>query len=565
MGMWFPALLAVALVGICLVHGEGEFDAEDRLMVDLFRGYNSLVQPVRNRSELPMIVKIGMQLVLLINVDEKEQVMHTNVWLTMKWDDFQLKWDPRDYGNITQIRVAPEKSCRTDREKRKEVVKAVKSRGDGAFDEFYDALRDTGHDELAKVLAPLVKVCENSPCDYDPPMSPASYRRSRALSPSVYTSPARVHRNSISSISSYTSPYQEVHTRARSRSRSSRSIHPLERRNYTSPVNVFPSQPSSANSSFTGLSFGYNSGGSFSRSSCRNGQFVFHEESMNYVDAPHITRVFNEKTMYRNFSNPRGLCLIINNEHFAQMPSRSGTKTDKENITNLFRCMGYNVICKDNLTARGMVLAVREFARNELHGDSAILVILSHGEENVIIGVDELSVNTHEISDLLNASNAPRLANKPKLVFIQACRGERRDTGFPILDSVDGVAAMMRRTWDTRDGPLSNFLGCVRPQVQQVWKKKPSQADMLIAYATTAQYVSWRNSVRGSWFIQAICEIFSEHAGDMDVVELLTEVNKKVACGFQTSQGPNILKQMPELTSRLVKKFYFWPCRSSAV
>ena len=43
-------------------------DAEDRLTVDLFRGYNSLVQPVRNKSELPMIVKIAMQLVLLINV-----------------------------------------------------------------------------------------------------------------------------------------------------------------------------------------------------------------------------------------------------------------------------------------------------------------------------------------------------------------------------------------------------------------------------------------------------------------------------------------------------------------
>ncbi|VDM66697.1 unnamed protein product [Strongylus vulgaris] len=43
-------------------------DAEDRLMVDLFRGYNSLVQPVRNKTELPMIIKIAMQLVLLINV-----------------------------------------------------------------------------------------------------------------------------------------------------------------------------------------------------------------------------------------------------------------------------------------------------------------------------------------------------------------------------------------------------------------------------------------------------------------------------------------------------------------
>ena len=82
---------------------------------------------------------------------------------------------------------------------------------------------------------------------------------------------------------------------------------------------------------------------------------------------------------------------------------------------------------------------------------------------------------------------------------------------------------------------------------QQVWRKKPSQADILIAYATTAQYVSWRNSARGSWFIQAVCEVFSLHAKDMDVVELLTEVNKKVACGFQTSQGANILKQMPEV------------------
>ncbi|KAK5967763.1 hypothetical protein GCK32_020633 [Trichostrongylus colubriformis] len=81
-------------------------DAEDRLMVDLFRGYNSLVQPVRNKTELPMIVKIAMQLILLINVDEKEQVMHTNVWLTLKWRDFQMQWEPKDYDGITQIRVA---------------------------------------------------------------------------------------------------------------------------------------------------------------------------------------------------------------------------------------------------------------------------------------------------------------------------------------------------------------------------------------------------------------------------------------------------------------------------
>ncbi|VDO13254.1 unnamed protein product [Brugia timori] len=43
-------------------------DEEERLMVDVFRGYNSLIQPVRNLNETPIIVKIALQLALLINV-----------------------------------------------------------------------------------------------------------------------------------------------------------------------------------------------------------------------------------------------------------------------------------------------------------------------------------------------------------------------------------------------------------------------------------------------------------------------------------------------------------------
>ncbi|ETN69161.1 hypothetical protein NECAME_15493 [Necator americanus] len=84
-------------------------DDEERLMVDVFRGYNSLIQPVQNISEIPIIVKMALQLVLLINVDEKDQVMHTNVWLTLKWHDFQMRWNPVNYGEIREIRVSPDK------------------------------------------------------------------------------------------------------------------------------------------------------------------------------------------------------------------------------------------------------------------------------------------------------------------------------------------------------------------------------------------------------------------------------------------------------------------------
>ncbi|VDL73693.1 unnamed protein product [Nippostrongylus brasiliensis] len=84
-------------------------DDEERLMVDVFRGYNSLIQPIRNLTETPVIVKVALQLVLLINVDEKDQVMHTNVWLTLKWHDFQMRWNPVNYGEIKEMRVSPEK------------------------------------------------------------------------------------------------------------------------------------------------------------------------------------------------------------------------------------------------------------------------------------------------------------------------------------------------------------------------------------------------------------------------------------------------------------------------
>ena len=41
--------------------------------------------------------------------DEKNQVMQTNVWLTLKWHDYHMKWHPEDYGGIESIRVPPDK------------------------------------------------------------------------------------------------------------------------------------------------------------------------------------------------------------------------------------------------------------------------------------------------------------------------------------------------------------------------------------------------------------------------------------------------------------------------
>ena len=102
-------MLMCLLLSLYFIYQVQASDDEENLMYTLFRGYNSLIQPIKNATDLPVIVKITLQLVFLINVDERDQVMHTNVWLTLRWYDYQMKWSPVNYGDIRQIRVSPDK------------------------------------------------------------------------------------------------------------------------------------------------------------------------------------------------------------------------------------------------------------------------------------------------------------------------------------------------------------------------------------------------------------------------------------------------------------------------
>ncbi|XP_020839634.1 neuronal acetylcholine receptor subunit alpha-2 [Phascolarctos cinereus] len=81
--------------------------AEDRLFKHLFRGYNRWSRPVQNTSDV-VIIRFGLSIAQLIDVDEKNQMMTTNVWLKQEWSDYKLCWNPTEYGNITSIRVPSE-------------------------------------------------------------------------------------------------------------------------------------------------------------------------------------------------------------------------------------------------------------------------------------------------------------------------------------------------------------------------------------------------------------------------------------------------------------------------
>uniref|UniRef100_A0A671YBU8 Cholinergic receptor nicotinic alpha 2 subunit n=2 Tax=Sparus aurata TaxID=8175 RepID=A0A671YBU8_SPAAU len=80
---------------------------EDDLFRRLFGGYSKWTRPARNATDV-VIVKFGLSIAQLIDVDEKNQMMTTNVWLKQEWTDYKLQWSPADFDNVTSIRVPSE-------------------------------------------------------------------------------------------------------------------------------------------------------------------------------------------------------------------------------------------------------------------------------------------------------------------------------------------------------------------------------------------------------------------------------------------------------------------------
>ncbi|XP_029414667.1 neuronal acetylcholine receptor subunit alpha-5 isoform X2 [Nannospalax galili] len=77
---------------------------EDSLFKDLFEDYERWVRPVEHLND-KIKIKFGLAISQLVDVDEKNQLMTTNVWLKQEWIDVKLRWNPDDYGGIKIIRV----------------------------------------------------------------------------------------------------------------------------------------------------------------------------------------------------------------------------------------------------------------------------------------------------------------------------------------------------------------------------------------------------------------------------------------------------------------------------
>ncbi|KAL2302792.1 hypothetical protein Nmel_010242 [Mimus melanotis] len=243
---------------------------------------------------------------------------------------------------------------------------------------------------------------------------------------------------------------------------------------------------------------------------------------------PTLNRIVKPEFQYNMNYEKVGKCIIINNKNFEDktgMGTRNGTDKDAGDLDKSFKNLG----------------SVCLVAAEENHSDAACFacILLSHGEEGLIYGTDG-PMAIKSLTALFRGDKCKSLIGKPKLFFIQACRGSEFDEGI-----------------QTDSGPANDR--CLETDANPRYKI-PVEADFLFAYSTVPGYYSWRNPGRGSWFVQSLCSVLNEHGKQLEIMQILTRVNYVVATNFESqSDDPRFSekKQIPCVVSMLTKELYF--------
>jgi len=196
---------------------------------------------------------------------------------------------------------------------------------------------------------------------------------------------------------------------------------------------------------------------------------------------------------------PRGICLVINNYNFLGEDERQGAKFDEEAIARLFNELNFIVVIRENLGGLEILKVAQEMAaRDHSRYWAFVFCIMSHGDKkDVIYGVDNRKAGMEDLMCEFTATNCPTLENKPKLFFIQACRGQRSDPRMNRRSAAraDSIAEDSFQIMLSPDADLANGVS-------------PREADFLLAFATVPGYKAWRSKQVGSWFIQVCINMF---------------------------------------------------------
>lgn len=227
-----------------------------------------------------------------------------------------------------------------------------------------------------------------------------------------------------------------------------------------------------------------------------------------------------------------------------RLPFRKGAEKDAQDLFKILSNFGFNVKVHEDLESREIHQKIQDASeKNHESNNSLLIIVMSHGNENGVIYTNDFKIEVKDFWDPFK--NCPSLVGKPKIFFIQACRGKLKDFGAILSEETEICSA----------DPLTPLASKGNAMVRKV----PILADILIYFSCAEGFPSFK-SKEGTWFIQSICENLKKAIDANDKTDLLTvllRVNRNIAFSRQskTQDDYNACKQMPVIVSMLTKTF----------
>ncbi|KAM3615331.1 uncharacterized protein V6R79_000414 [Siganus canaliculatus] len=255
------------------------------------------------------------------------------------------------------------------------------------------------------------------------------------------------------------------------------------------------------------------------------------------------------------------VALLITNIQFTHNNRRNGAEKDEENMEKLLQSLEYEVVKYTNLTAKEIDDAFAKFSKHPKlkDTDSVVIVIMSHGKLGSVLGVnftnnksgdekpDEFPINN--IYKHLGPTHCPALVDKPKIIIIQACRGEMG--GSVILSDSANPAVYCDNVQEPGPAPLPAEDSIEDDVARCVHREK----DFISLLSCTPDTVSYRSRVDGSFLIQYFVDVVNNYARCENIHKLFTRVMQR----FEKAQFNNE-KQMPTIDRcTAVREFFFYP------
>ena len=307
----------------------------------------------------------------------------------------------------------------------------------------------------------------------------------------------------------------------------------------------------------------------------------------------------------------RGKAIIMNHMYFDErlrVGYRLGSDVDAKNLEITLTDLEFEVHVYNDLDFEAISQVLRSLSQEDhTDADCMVFAVLSHGDSKTLYAHDTSYLRS-VLWGYFTDEKCPTLAGKPKIFFIQACQGTLLDDGIHLQSLNLNTSDIYDKITKTEDQTDASKLGQINDgstiektsnktkfeiKVQKdeqneietealkltkilqdyikydsptyyisLSQEIKSNNDILVVCSTIPGFFSWRNTDKGSWFIQALCQILQKHSAKYDLLRNMTRVAHKTAISFQSNAARIDMdekKQIPSITSKLTRDIFFEP------